>query len=147
MLKLALLFLTLMACMPFTSFSQVEVSEADQVALMENNTTVSESIEAPSAIQSIIVWVATIPKIGPVIVTAFKYLVTIAGVFTALSIAVSGILLTLSGVLKVPQVIALWSGSLETAEKFEKWSIAVKKFNDKIQPYLKYLSTFNAIKK
>lgn len=137
----------------FASFSMygqnenVEVSPATQVALVENGTSVDEAVSAPDMVQPIIVAVSAIPKVGPIIVSAFKWLITISGIFTALSLAVSGILLTLSGILKIPQLLAVWKDSPEWAAKFEKWSEAVKKFNDKIQPYLKYISSLNAQKK
>jgi hypothetical protein len=154
----ALLFAAITVSFPALSHAQVSVEKVEAIqaqehvekvynkALAANEVTAKEVLSAPDLIQPLVVAVAAIPKVGPIIVSAFKWVITIGGIFTALSIAVSGILLTLSGLLKVPQMIAVWSNAPQMADKFEKWSIAVKKFNDVIQPYLKYISQFNVKK-
>lgn len=75
-------------------------------------------------------WVTTIPKVGPVVVNILKYVGAAAAIFTALSVAVTS-------VLKVPALVARWSGAAEVAAKIEL-------FSDSLKPYLNYFSIFNA---
>lgn len=89
--------------------------------------------QVPAWLSDVLVWMATIPKVGPIFVEVVKWLGVVASVFTALSICIQAIL-------AIPMIMAKWAGAHEFAEK-------VKKLNDKIQPYLKYLSVFNVQKK
>lgn len=106
----------------------------------------------PAWIMEVLQFLAALPfeiggvKVGVMIVTALNWVATIGAVATALSVAVSGIMLTLSGVLKVPQLIAVWSGADELAAKLENLSVKIQELNVKIQPWLKYISIFNVQK-
>jgi hypothetical protein len=88
--------------------------------------------EAPVWLADLLQFIAGIPKVGPIAVEVFKWLGVIASVFTALSVC-------LTVVLKIPEVAAKWAGAPELAEK-------IAKLNEKIQPWLKYLSVFNVQK-
>jgi predicted protein tyrosine phosphatase len=89
-------------------------------------------IEPPAWLESVLVFIQSVPKVGPVVVEIFKWIGVVASVFTALSVAVSVIL-------KVPEIAARWAGAGALAEKIEK-------LNEKVQPWLKYLSIFNVKK-
>lgn len=89
--------------------------------------------QAPAWLSDLLLWVSTIPKVGPIIVEVFKWLGVIASVFTALSLCIQAIL-------AIPMIMAKWAGAHDFSEK-------VKKLNDTIQPYFKYLSIFNVQKK
>ena len=87
----------------------------------------------PEWLESFLLTIAAIPKVGPIIVEVFKWLGVIASVFTALSVA-------LTVIVKIPEVAARWAGADEFAD-------SLAEINDKIQPWLKYLSVFNVPKK
>ena len=87
----------------------------------------------PEWLESFLLTVAAIPKVGPIIVEVFKWLGVIASVFTALSVA-------LTVIVKIPEVTARWAGADEFAD-------SLAEINKKIQPWLKYLSVFNVQKK
>lgn len=89
--------------------------------------------EAPAWLLDFLTYIATIPKVGPILVEIAKWLGVLASVFTALSLA-------LTVILKIPEITARWAGASEFADK-------IKAFHDKIQPWLKYLSIFNVQKK
>ena len=89
--------------------------------------------EAPAWLLEFLTYIATIPKVGPILVEVAKWLGVLASVFTALSISITAIL-------KIPEIVARWSGASDFADK-------LKAFHDKIQPWLKYLSIFNVQKK
>lgn len=89
--------------------------------------------EAPVWLLEFLTYISTIPKVGPVLVEVAKWLGVLASVFTALS-------LTLTVILKIPEITARWAGASEIADK-------IKALHDKIQPWLKYLSIFNVQKK
>jgi hypothetical protein len=73
---------------------------------------------------------ASIPKVGPVIVMAIKYVGLVAAVMTSISASFSAIL-------KLPELVARWKGAPEFEAK-------VVDFVKKIKPYLDYASIFNA---
>lgn len=114
-------YLSLICCMLIFSFA----AYAQDVPV--------EVTEVPAWLSDVLVWVSAIPKVGPIFVEVVKWLGVIASVFTALSICIQAIL-------AVPMIMAKWAGAHEFSEK-------VKALNDKIQPYLKYLSIFNVQKK
>lgn len=87
---------------------------------------------APAWITEFLMFIAAVPKIGPVIVEIAKWVGVIASVFTMLSVCVSAIL-------KVPELAAKFAGAQKLAEQ-------IAAINAKIQPYLKYLSIFNVKK-
>ncbi len=84
----------------------------------------------PDLIVTIIQFLQTIPKVGPVIVLILKAIAIIAPVMTALSVMVQG-------VLAVPQIAARFSGATALADK-------IKYFSAKIIYWLSYLSIRNA---
>ena len=89
--------------------------------------------EPPVWLADLLVFIGSIPTVGPIVVEVFKWLGVIASVFTALSVA-------LSVIVKIPELAARFAG-------LEKVADTLKKINDTIQPYLKYLSIFNVPKK
>ena len=76
---------------------------------------------------------STFPKAAPVIQLVFEILGSVAAFFTLLTVFVSG-------VLKLPLVVARFKGAHELEAK-------IKKLHDKIVPFLMKLSIFNAQKK
>jgi hypothetical protein len=90
-------------------------------------------VEPPVWLGDLLTFIASIPSVGPIVVEVFKWLGVVASVFTALSVAVSVIV-------KIPELAARFAGLPEIAEKLNK-------INEKVQPYLKYLSIFNVQKK
>jgi hypothetical protein len=89
--------------------------------------------QIPSWVPYIIGLLNGIPYVGPVFIFIAKWGGLLAGLFTALSVAVQS-------VLKVPELILVWTGAQTAADK-------VKALSDKILPYLQYLSIFNVQKK
>jgi phage-related protein len=86
-----------------------------------------------SVIQMVISFVSTsFPKAGPIIQFSLELIASLATFFTLLTVFVSG-------VLHIPMVIARYSGAVNLADKLQK-------IHDKIVPYLKYASIFNAPK-
>lgn len=87
-----------------------------------------------SVIQMVISFVSTsFPKAAPIIQFSLELIASLATFFTLLTVFVSG-------VLHIPLVIARYTGAADAAEK-------IQKLHDKIVPYLKYASIFNAPKK
>lgn len=89
--------------------------------------------DAPAWITSVINFLSGIPYVGPVIVFILKWSAILSAITTAVSSAVIA-------VLKVPEVIALWTGSA-------KWLERIQWFKNKVLPWLQYLSQFNVQKK
>nr|AMP48114.1 hypothetical protein [uncultured bacterium]AMP48138.1 hypothetical protein [uncultured bacterium] len=83
----------------------------------------------PEWIGPIIIWLKSIPTVGPVLVEVLKWISVLATVFTVLATAVSA-------VLKIPEIAARLSGA-------EKLADSIKKIHDKVMPWLKYLSVYN----
>lgn len=79
---------------------------------------------------NLVEWLSTIPKVGPILTMVLKYVGAAAAVFTALSLSASAIL-------KVPELVARWSGANSLADKIEV-------IHAKVKPWLDYLSIFNA---
>lgn len=73
------------------------------------------------------------PKAGPIIQLVMEIIASIGTFFTLATVFVIG-------TLKIPYVMAKWSGAHDLADKIQKLS-------DKITPYLKYFSIFNSPKK
>lgn len=87
----------------------------------------------PEWLGGVLVWLQSVPKVGPIIVQILKWTSVIVTVFTALSVAAQAIL-------KIPEIGLRIAGASELADK-------IKKVSDKILPWLKYLSAFNVQKK
>lgn len=87
----------------------------------------------PEWLGGVLVWLKTIPTVGPYIVSILGWIATIVTIFTTLSIAAQAILKSL-------EIPLRWSGASQIAD-------AIKKFHDKVMPWLKYLSGFNVQKK
>lgn len=87
----------------------------------------------PEWIGAILMWVKTIPSVGPVIVQIISWVAVLGTVFTVLSAAIQSILV-------IPEIAARVSGATEFADK-------IKKFSEKILPWFKYFSSFNVQKK
>lgn len=83
----------------------------------------------PEWVGAILLWLKSIPTVGPYIVIALKWIATIGTVFTVLATAASTIL-------KLPEIIARVSGAEALADK-------IKAFHDKVMPWLRYLSIYN----
>lgn len=83
----------------------------------------------PEWIGFILVWLKSIPSVGPVLIEVLKWISVIGTVFTVLATAISA-------VLKVPEIALRISGAEEIAGK-------IKAFHDKVMPWFKYLSIYN----
>jgi hypothetical protein len=89
--------------------------------------------DAMPVVGGVLDFLSGIPKVGPILVQVIKYAGAAAGILTALSLFVQGVLAALSGVLNVA--------------KFQGLADKLKKFSDFIVPKLKYFSMFNVQKK
>lgn len=87
---------------------------------------------SPELINSLMLFLYSIPKVGPVLTSILSWVGLIASVFTAMSVCATTIL-------KIPQLVALYSGADELAKKIDEIS-------KKVKYYLDYLSVFNAKK-
>lgn len=76
--------------------------------------------------------VLKLPYIGPYLIIALKWVTIIGAIFTSLSVAVGSISMTLRTL-----------ASITGLDKVADW---VKNVNDKVQPWLKWLSFFNSEK-
>lgn len=90
-------------------------------------------VEGMDWLTQVIHFLYAIPQAQPVLGKVFL----VAG---ALSAALTALAIFLETLLVIPQVVALWRGADEFAEK-------VKKFREKFLPWIKYLSMFNVQKK
>jgi hypothetical protein len=86
----------------------------------------------PDIIVQLLVFLQSVPYIGPVLVMILKAIAIITPVMTALSICAEA-------VLSVPEVMARFQGAHDLADKIKYWS-------DKIIYWLSYLSIRNAQK-
>jgi hypothetical protein len=86
----------------------------------------------PEWVANVLVWVKTLPYVGPVVVEILKWVGLVAGVMTALSVMAQALL-------AIPEIAARFAGAPGLAEKIKYWS-------DKILYWLKYFSVFNAKK-
>lgn len=86
----------------------------------------------PDVIVQLILFLQSVPYVGPVLVMILKWVAIIAPVMTALSVCVQA-------VLAVPEVVARYHGAHDLADKVKYWS-------DKIVYWLSYLSIRNAKK-
>ena len=98
------------------------------------------SVPSPDLIALIFAYVSAIPVAGPYLAIAGKAVMIIAGVMTALSLFVEGLMQSLAFLANVASLAPYLSG-------LKKFADALKKFNAFVQPYLKYASIFNAPKK
>lgn len=87
---------------------------------------------SPELINSLMLFLYSIPKVGPLLTTILSWIGLIASVFTALSVCATTIL-------KIPQLMAIYSGADDLAKKIDEIS-------KKVKFYLDYLSVFNAKK-
>lgn len=87
---------------------------------------------SPELINSLMLFVYSIPKVGPVLTSVLSWVGLIASVFTALSVCATTIL-------KIPQLVAVYSGADDMAKKIDEIS-------KKVKFYLDYMSVFNAKK-
>lgn len=87
----------------------------------------------PAWFGDVMAFIVSIPKVGPIAEQVIIWIGVGATVFTSLSVFVQVIL-------GIPQIVAKWSGAHDFAEK-------VKKFSEKVLPYLQYFSVFNVQKK
>lgn len=92
-----------------------------------------EVISPPDWLVGILLFIQSIPAVGPLLVKVSMWAGVVASVMSALSVAVQGVLSGLSG-------IAGWAGLSDLSEK-------IKGISDKILPWLQYLSMFNVQKK
>lgn len=105
----------------------------------------------PQIIGDIIVWLSGLGDIGGIkvgyyVVLAIKWIGLVAGIFSAISLAVSGVMMTLSGVLSLPVWVSekIFVGAPAWAKKLGEWSLKIKSINDKAQKYLKIFSIGNS---
>lgn len=107
--------------------------EVETLAAIE--VTAVEDIEPQlEVVKSVLTFLVTaFPKAGPIIQGTVEVVGGLATLFTLLSVF-------LIGLLKIPVLVARFSGANELADKIQKLS-------DKISPYFKYLSIFNVQKK
>jgi hypothetical protein len=82
---------------------------------------------------SVINFLLGVPYVGPVLVFVIKWASIISGIATALSAA-------LVTILKLPEVVAIFSGS-------QKWLERIQWVKEKILPWIQYFSMFNVQKK
>jgi hypothetical protein len=87
----------------------------------------------PEWLASALAFVSSIPKVGPLLVVAAKWVGFVGAVFTILSTAVEALLL-------LPEVALRLS-------KAPEWATKVQKFRNTIVPWLKYFSIYNVQKK
>lgn len=113
----------------------IGVAYANEVVAESTAIVASVPVEAapPAWLSDFVVWVYSIPKVGPIVAEIGKWLGVLATLFTTLSIAVTA-------VLKILEVATAKAGFKNAAEK-------VAKFNDAVQPYIKWLSILNPKKK
>jgi hypothetical protein len=83
----------------------------------------------PEWIGGILIWLKSIPTVGPILVEVLKWVSVLATVFTVIAT-------TASTLLKIPEIAARISGA-------EKLADGIKAFHDKVMPWLKYLSVYN----
>jgi hypothetical protein len=89
----------------------------------------------PEWIGGLLVWLKSVPTVGPIIVEVLKWVSVVVTVLTVLSTCIQAIL-------KIPEIGLRISGATKLAD-------SIKKVSDKIMPWLKYFSAYNvqAVKK
>jgi hypothetical protein len=95
-------------------------------------TEVDASLVPPDWLAGLLIWLQSMPYVGPVLATIFKWIGVVSAVFTALSVAAQVIF-------ALPEVAARFAGAPALAEKIKYWS-------DKILYWLKFFSIRNAQK-
>jgi hypothetical protein len=109
--------------------------------------------ELPGVIAQVIIFLASLKignfDVGMYVVLVIKWIGLVGGILSALSIFVTGVIISLTGLLKLPELVAIkaFSSAPAWAEKLTKVAETIKALNDKVQPWLKYLSVFNVQKK
>lgn len=91
---------------------------------------VKASLLPPETLMSIILALQSVPYIGPIVIWLLKAVAVVTPVMTALTICATT-------VLRVPQIIARFSGAHDLADSIEFWA-------DRILYWLKMFSIFNA---
>lgn len=96
----------------------------------------ADSVAVPAGMEfvsPVVGFLQGIPAVGKVLAILFQVIATVSAVMTFLSVAVQG-------VLKAPEIAALWAGAPAWADKFAGvWAW--------VGPKLQYLSVFNVQKK
>jgi hypothetical protein len=83
----------------------------------------------PVWIGDVLVWLKSVPHVGPILVEVLKWISVLGTIFTVVATAATAIL-------KVPEIAARIAGADAFADK-------LKKLHDKIMPWLRYLSIYN----
>lgn len=86
----------------------------------------------PLWVESVILWLQTIPTVGPVVVQILKWVSVVSVVMTAASAFAQTVLM-------IPEIAARFAGAPELASK-------IKVISEKILYWLKMFSVFNARK-
>lgn len=89
-------------------------------------------VEGFNWIPMVIEFLRNIPTVGPILETIFSVIAIVASVATALTAS-------FMVVLKIPQLVAIWTDAPKALEY-------LKKFENKVLPWLAYLSIFNVQK-
>ncbi len=101
-------------------------------AFAQSAVQVDALIAPPEWLASVILFLKSVPYVGPALVVAFKWAGILSGAMTAISLAAISFL-------RIPELAARWAGAKDLADKID----AVAK---KVLPWLKYLSMFNVQK-
>lgn len=116
-----------------SSFIFTQEAHADEAAAPAAPAPVGVADEIPSWIAPVVMWLQSVPTVGPILVEVLKWLGLVAAVLTALSAFLMALAKATTG-------IAQLAGFVAFAEKAQK-------FFDVVLKYTKYLSMFNVQKK